>query len=462
MALRSLTLADGNDVRRPQQRTGNGCGKVEAVMTPEAEQIRPACAAFRYPNFRLFQASRFLLVAALEMQSVAVGWQIYEITRRPLDLGLVGLAQFLPGLLLFLLGGHAADRFDRRHVLLACYSSFALCSLAMLAITLRGLHGVAHGVAPVYMVMVAVGLVRVFSSPAGQAFTPLLVPADVFPNAAVWGSSIFNAATILGPVMGGVLYALRGTPVAVYVTASVALAASALLMLAIRVQGVQQLSRGRDWKTVLAGFDYVWRNKLILGTTTLDLFAVLLGGAVALLPVFAREILKAGPGALGLLRAAPGIGAGLMALVMAYVPLRRHAGVKMLCCVASFGAATVVFGLSRNLYLSMFALLVVGAADMVSVIVRATLVQLATPDEMRGRVSAVNVLFIGASNEFGQFESGITAQWMGTVPAVIAGGIGTLVIVALWSLCFPALRRVDRLTQESLAIAAEQNLTETR
>jgi MFS family permease len=428
----------------------------------EAEQNHAAgtadhYAAFHYRNFRLFQAARFLLVAALEMQSVAVGWQIYEITRRPLDLGLVGLAQFLPGLLLFLLGGHAADRFDRRHVLLACYASFALCTLTLLTLTLHGLHGVA----PIYAVMVAVGFVRVFSGPAGQAFTPLLVPAEVFPNAAVWGSSIFNGATILGPVIGGVLYALRGTPVAVYVTAGAAMAASVGLMLGIRVRGVQQLSRGRDWKTVLAGFEYVWRNKLILGTTTLDLFAVLLGGAVALLPVFAREILRAGPAALGLLRAAPGVGAALMALLMAYVPLRRHAGVKMLCCVACFGTATVVFGLSRNLYLSLAALLVVGASDMVSVIVRATLVQLATPDEMRGRVSAVNVLFIGASNEFGQFESGITAQWLGTVPAVIAGGVGTLAIVALWSVLFPALRRVDRLTQESLAIAAEQDLTET-
>jgi MFS family permease len=425
-------------------------------MTSEADQTCPAAAAFGYRNFRLFQAARFLLVAALEMQSVAVGWQIYEITRRPLDLGLVGLAQFLPGLLLFLLGGHAADRFDRRHVLLGCYSSFALCSLGLLAITLRGLHGVA----PMYVVMVAVGLVRVFSGPDGQAFTPLLVPPEVFPNAAVWGSSIFNAATILGPVIGGVLYALRGNPIAVYLAAATALAASFLLMLEIRIQGVQQMSRRHDLRTVLAGFHYVWRNQLILGTTTLDLFAVLLGGAVALLPVFAREILSAGPRALGLLRAAPGVGAALMALVMVYVPLRRHAGVKMLCSVACFGAATVIFGLSRNLYLSMFALVVVGAADMVSVIVRATLVQLATPDEMRGRVSAVNMLFIGASNEFGQFESGITAQWIGTVPAVVAGGLGTLMIVGLWSLLFPALRRVDRLTQESLAIAAEQDLTE--
>lgn len=427
-------------------------------MTNEVSETHAPAAAFHYPNFRLFQAARFLLVAALEMQSVAVGWQIYEITRRPLDLGLAGLAQFLPGLLLFLIGGHVADRFDRRYVLLTCYVSFALCTLALLTITLRGLHAVA----PVYVVLVAVGLVRVFNGPSGQAFAPLLVPAEIFPNAAAWSSSIFNAATILGPVLGGVLYALRGNPLTVYVAAASAMFAGSLLLLAIRIRGVQQLSRGRDWNTVMAGFNYVWRNKLILGTTTLDLFAVLLGGAVALLPVFAREILKAGPRGLGLLRASPGVGAGLMALLLAYAPLRRRAGAKMLCCVALFGAATVVFGLSRNLYLSMFALLIVGAADMVSVIVRATLVQLATPDEMRGRVSAVNMLFIGASNEFGQFESGITAQWMGTVPAVIAGGVGTLVVVALWTLLFPALRRVDRLTQESLAIAAEQDLTETQ
>jgi MFS family permease len=442
-------------------------------MATEAGPTRPAAAAFRYRNFRLFQAARFLVVTALEMQSVAVGWQIYEITRRPLDLGLVGLAQFLPALLLFLVGGHAADRFERRRVLVACYGSFCLCSVALLAISRSGLHWsfvsaaaaaaphASSSAAPFYVVMLAIGLVRVFSGPAGQAFTPLLVPAEVFPNAAAWGSSIFNAATILGPLIGGVLYALHGSPLLVYLMAALALATSVALMLAIRMRSVQQISRGGDWKTVLAGLRYVWRNKLILGTTSLDLFAVLLGGAVALLPVFAREILQTGPRGLGLLRAAPGVGAALTALAITWFPLRRRAGAKMLACVACFGAATVVFGLSRNLYLSIFALLAVGGADMVSVIVRATLVQLATPDEMRGRVSAVNVLFIGASNEFGQFESGVTAQWLGTVPAVVAGGVGTLLIVALWSWLFPALRRVDRLDPQSLAIAAEQDLTET-
>jgi MFS family permease len=311
-------------------------------------------------------------------------------------------------------------------------------------------------------VLVAMGFVRVFNSPAGQAFTPLLVPPEVFPSAAAWSSSIFNAGTILGPVIGGVLYALRGNPVAVYATASTALAASVGLMWAIRVPGMQQMSRARDWNAVLAGFQYVWRNKLILGTTSLDLFAVLLGGAAALLPVFSREILHAGPRGLGLLRAAPGMGAALMAFVLAYAPLRRRVGIKMLGCVAAFGAFTIVFGLSRNLYLSMLALFLVGAADMVSVIVRSTVVQLATPDEMRGRVSAVNSIFIGTSNEFGQFESGLTAQWMGAVPAVIAGGVGTFIVVGLWSWLFPALRHVDCLTPESLAIAAQQDLTDTQ
>jgi MFS family permease len=426
-----------------------------------SQQAEPpaAGAALRYPNFLLFQFARFLLVCGLEMQSVAVGWQIFEITRRPLDLGLVGLVQFLPGLLLFLAGGHVADRFDRRYVLLACYSSFTLCTLALLAITMHGLRGVGA----IYGVMLLIGLIRVFNGPAAQAFAPLLVPASVFPNAAAWGSSIFNTATILGPVIGGVLYALRGTPVNVYETAAAALATSALLVARIRLpHGAQQISGRRDLRSLLGGLQYVWSNKLILAATTLDLFAVLLGGATALLPVFAREILHAGPRGLGILRASPGVGAAVMAISIACFPLRRRAGVRMLVCVAAFGVATVIFAVSRNLYLSVAALFIVGATDMVSVIVRSTIVQLTTPDAMRGRVSAVNMLFIGASNEFGQFESGITAQWMGTVPAVIAGGVGTILVVALWSWLFPALRRVDRLTQESLAIAAEQDLTETQ
>ncbi len=395
---------------------------------------------------------RFLLIAGLEMQSVAVGWQIYEITRRPLDLGLAGLAQFLPGLLLFLVGGHVADRFNRRSVLLTSFSGFTLCALALLAMTLHGMHTVA----PIYVVLVTMGLIRVFNGPAIQAFLPLLVPSEDFPAAAAWAGTTFKIGTILGPVLGGVLYALGDNPVPVYASAAAAMGASVLMLAFIRVQGTQQLAAGRDWHTMLAGLGYVWRNKLILGATTLDLFAVLLGGAVALLPIFSREVLQAGPRGLGILRAAPGAGAALVAFWLAWRPMQRRVGFKMMACVTLFGLATVVFGLSRNLLLSAAALFVVGASDMISVIVRSTLVQLATPDEMRGRVSAVNMLFIGTSNEFGQFESGLTAQWFGAVPAVVLGGVGTLVVVGLWSWLFPSLRKVDHLTEESLAVAAAQ------
>lgn len=419
----------------------------------ESSASHPVRSAFRYPSLYFFLAARFLLTAALEMQSVAVGWHLYEITHRPLDLGLAGLAQFLPSLLLFLVGGHVADRFSRRRVLMACYAGFALCALALLL-----LHDVERA-APIYAVLVGVGLVRVFNSPATQAFGPLLVPPEFFATAAAWYSTASNTANICGPVVGGLLYALYGSPAPVYLTAAVAMLLSLALLFATHTNGTQQFAQRQDWSTVLDGFRYVWRNKLILGSTTLDLFAVLLGGATALLPVFARDILHAGPRGLGLLRAAPGLGAACMALLLANRPLRQHAGQRMLHGVALFGAATLVFGLSHNLALSMLALFVVGASDMVSVLVRATLVQLATPDEMRGRVSAVTVLFIGASNEFGQFESGLTAQWFGAIPAVVAGGLGTLVIVSLWTMLFPGLRRVDQLTPEAIAAAARQTQT---
>ena len=409
-------------------------------------------AAFRYPGFRYFQVARFLVVSAMEMQSVAVGWQVYEITRRPLDLGLVGLAQFLPGIVLFLLGGHVADQFRRNRIVAVCYASFAACSGLLVWFTVHGITTVR----PIYLVLVGVGVVRAFNGPAGQSLMPQLVAAEDFPNAAAWSSSIFNTATILGPVLGGVIYAWKDSPLPVYAIAVVCFMFAFGSALFIKTLQQQRPRGSASLRTVLAGFDYLWHNQIVLGAITLDLFAVLLGGAVALLPVYAREILNVGPWGLGLLRSAPGAGAVLMALVLAYRPLRRKAGAIMLWCVAGFGAATVVFGISRSVGLSLVALLLVGGTDMVSVIVRSTLVQLNTPDEMRGRVSAVNMLFIGASNEFGQFESGITAQWLGTVPAVVWGGIGTLVVVALWTVMFPKLRRVDSLTPE---IAGEPAVT---
>jgi MFS family permease len=300
-------------------------------------------------------------------------------------------------------------------------------------------------------VLLANGTVRAFNGPAGQAFLPLLVPEEFFPKAVAWNSSIVQAAMIGGPVAGGLLYGFAGSPALVYGCAAIEYLAALVALAGIRVRTAGGLRPAASYSMALEGLRYIRRNKMILGAISLDLFAVLLGGAVALLPVYAREIFKIGASGLGLLRSAPGVGAVIMALVVARWPLRRHAGAIMLWCVCGFGVFTVVFGLSRNVALSLAALALIGACDMVSVIVRHTLVQLSTPDEMRGRVSAVNVVFIGASNEVGQFESGITAQWFGTVPAVVLGGLGTIAIVALWAWRFPALRRVDALVRQGRA-----------
>lgn len=423
--------------------------RVLTVSTCQLEQLKTstgsaARVAFSYPNFRLYMTARFLSVVSSEMISVAVGWQIYALTHRPLDLGLAGLAQFAPGVLLFLVAGHTADRHSRQAIIRICYVAFALCAASLLVFTL---HGIAS-VWPIYAVLLGNGTVRAFSGPAGQAFLPQLVKAEHFPNAVTWGSSFFQTATILGPVAGGLIYGFAGNPAPVYASAAVAYSCGLLLVSAIRLQIAPRVRVEREAGVILDGLRYIWRQKLILGCLSLDLFAVLLGGAVALLPVYASEILHIGPNGLGILRAAPGVGAVAVAILLAHYPLRQRAGVSMLYCVAGFGVFTIVFGISHNVVLSLVALVFTGAFDMVSVIVRSTLVQLATPDEMRGRVSAVNMLFIGASNEVGQFESGITAQWFGAVPAVILGGVGTIAIVLAWNWLFPSLRGVDKLVQE--------------
>ena len=407
-----------------------------------------ARAAFRYPNFRYYLSARVLTTTSSEMQAVAVAWQVYSLTHRPLDLGLVGLAQFLPGILLFLVAGHTADRIARQRILQTCCAGFALCSLLLLGLTLHGLSSII----PIYLVLLLNGTVRAFNGPAGQAFLPLLVAEEHFPTAVAWNSSVFQAATIVGPVVGGLLYGFTASPAPVYTCAAIEYLGALLMLTAIRVRIAERRPRALSSGTVLEGLRYIWRHPLILGAISLDLFAVLLGGAVALLPVYAREILKVGASGLGILRSAPGVGAVLMALAVAHWPLRRHAGAVMLWCVCGFGVFTVVFGLSRNLALSLVALALTGACDMVSVIVRHTLIQLSTPDEVRGRVSAVNVVFIGASNEVGQFESGITAQWFGTVPAVVLGGLGTIAIVAIWAWHFPALRQVNELTRPAAPV----------
>jgi MFS family permease len=407
--------------------------------------------AFTHPDFVLFQIARFLIVAAVEMQAVAVGWQVYDITKRALDLGLVGLAQFLPGILLFLVSGHTSDRFERRKVLGACYAGFALCSGLLLVLAERG----THAVRPIYLVLILLGVVRSFNGTASRSILPQLVPEEHFANAVAWNATTFQAATILGPSLGGILYAVFRGPSAVYACAMLTAVGALVSMFRIRTRPQVRRREPMTLKTVFAGLHFIWREKLILGAISLDLFAVLLGGAVALLPVYAREILHTGPWGLGLLRTAPGIGAAVMAVALAHRPLRGRSGPALLWSVAGFGVFTVIFGVSRSLTLSLLALILLGAADMVSVIIRATLVQLRTPDEMRGRVTAVDMIFIGASNELGQFESGVTAQWFGTVPAVVLGGVGTLVVIGLWAWMFPALRRAGELGAINREMAEE-------
>lgn len=402
--------------------------------------------AFSYPNFVAYTLARFFIVLSLEMQSVAVGWQVYEITKRPLDLGYVGLAQFLPGFVLFLFAGHAADLFDRRRLLMVCYGSFALCSALLLVISREA----PRSVHLIYLVLLLLGVVRCFNWPASRALLPLLVPEEHFANAVAWNASTFQVATIAGPAIGGIAYAFFRGPEAVYVMAALTSVLAIAMTRRIQPRPAARPEDAVSLRTVLAGFRFIWEKKLILGSISLDMFAVLLGGAVALLPIYAKEILQTGPWGLGLLRSAPGVGAALMAIVVAHWPIRRRAGMTMLLCVAGFGVLTIVFGISRSLMLSLAALFLLGASDMVSVIIRATLVQVATPDEMRGRVNAVDMLFIGVSNELGEFESGLTAQWFGTVPAVVLGGIGTLIIIAAWAWLFPELRKADQLTVAEL------------
>ena len=413
-------------------------------MADSGEARLAGRVAFTYPAFVLYEVSKFFTVVAMEMQSVAVGWQIYDITHSALDLGYVGLAQFLPGILLFLVSGHAADRFDRRKLLMLCYAGFGVCSALLLLVSL----GHYHSIGPIYGVLVLLGMVRSLNGPVSRALLPQLVAEEHFQNAVAWHSSIFQVGTILGPSLGGLIYALFRGPSSVYAIALACYVLAIACTLRIHFKAKARTREPINLKTVLAGIAYIWKQKVVFGSISLDLFAVLLGGAVALLPVYAREILHTGPWGLGILRSAPGVGAGAMAILLAYRPLRGRVGATMLWCVTAFGIFTIVFGVSRSLIVSLIALVLVGASDMVSVVIRVTLVQTATPDQMRGRVNAVDMIFIGASNELGQFESGLAAHWFGTVPSVILGGIGTLVVTALWAWWFPALRRADSFTAD--------------
>ena len=424
-----------------------------------------AAGAFRSTDFVLYQTARLLVILGAEAQSVAVAWHVYQITHSALDLGYTGLALFLPGIFFVLPAGHFADRYDRRKVILCCYVLQAVCSAMLLWL---GLHRSEH-IWPIYAVLFGIGAGRAFSGPAASALLPSLVPKEHFVNAITWGATIFQIANIAGPALGGLLFAIQFSGRMAYWTGPPIVYAFTLLMLSgflilvsmIRPRIEVTTKKAFSLRTMLAGLEYVWSAKLLLGSISLDLFAVLLGGAVALLPIFSEDILHAGPRGLGLLRAMPSMGALAVSLSLTLRPIKHRAGRRMLVCVAIFGAATVVFGLSRNLWVSIAALIAIGASDMVSVVIRSSILQLATPPEMRGRVSAVNWLFIGASNEFGEFESGVTAHWFGAVRAVVLGGIGSLLVTAASSVLFPKLREADQLTADSLREAdLEQAIAE--
>jgi MFS family permease len=413
-----------------------------------------AGSAFLSRDFRLYQTARLLVILGAEAQTVAVAWQVYKMTGSALDLGLTGLALFIPGLFFMLAAGHVADRYDRRWIILTCYAMQALCTFALLWFAI---HGIAR-VWPIYAVLLGIGLGRAFSGPAASALLPSLVPKEHFVNAITWGATIFQFANIAGPMVGGILLPLsfpgklssfNGAAV-VYAFTLMTLLAFLALVGSMRTRPARVVKNAFNLDTMLAGFKYVWQAKLLLGSISLDLFAVLLGGAAALLPIYAADILHVGPKGFAVLRAMPSVGALAISLVMTVRPIKRDAGKLMLVCVGIFGAATVVFGLSRTMWISLVALVIIGASDMVSVVVRSSILQLATPPEMRGRVSAVNWLFIGASNEFGEFESGVTAQWWGAVRAVVVGGIGSMMVTAAASVLFPALRNADALSAESL------------
>ena len=399
-------------------------------------------SVLRHRNFTLYLTARTLATLAVQMQNVAIGWQVYSMTHNLFDLGLIGLAQFAPFLLLILIAGHAADRYDRRNLIAIALAAQLLCGLTLLAFTMAGLGTVW----PVFAVLVLFGSARAFMGPATQAILVNLVPPESFSKAVALSSSSFHVAVILGPTLGGLFY-LAG-PKTVYIISSALLVAAVVMM--CMVKSVKQPSNREPatWHTVLEGLRFVRSRPVVLGAISLDLFAVLFGGATALLPALAQDVLHAGPTGLGMLRTAPGIGAALCSIALAFFPITRRVGLWMFGGVAVFGAGTLVLGATSTFIVALVALFLMGAGDMISVYVRHLLVQYETPDAIRGRVSAVNSVFIGASNELGEFESGVTAGWMGLTRAILFGGAATLAVTGLWAWLFPVLSRMDRFPHE--------------
>jgi MFS family permease len=396
----------------------------------------------RQPSFAKFWCSRILSTASFQMLSVAIGWQMYDLTDSAFALGMVGLAQFVSMVLLTLLVGDMADRYDRRTIVCLCQVVEG-CAAGVLAV---GSSAGWLGRDGIYAVAAVVGACRAFENPTMAALVPMLVPRAMVQQATAWSASANQAAQIVGPALGGLLYALG--PATVYATGAAGLLTAGLLIRLIRIDRTRPTPAPPTLRSLVSGLVFVWRSPVLLGTLSLDLFAVLLGGATALLPIFARDILQSGPWTLGLLRSAPAVGALAMSVVLARRRLRRALGPLLFGALAVYGVATMVFAVSTSLPLSLAALAVAGAADVVSVVIRFSLVQLQTPDAMRGRVSAVNALFIGTSNQLGEFESGVLAALMGAVAATLVGGLGTLVVAGVWIYLSPSLWRLRTLEEE--------------
>jgi MFS family permease len=394
---------------------------------------------FKQQAFLRFWLARVFTIIAFQMQVVAVGWQIYSLTNNPMDLGWVGLAQFLPAFFLMLVVGQVADRYDRRRIA-------AICQIAMAVLTaILCIASWNDGLTRewIFILVMLIGTAKAFESPSMSALLPSLVPGQVLPRAISLSSSAMQAAFIIGPALGGIIYVFG--PAVVYGISTLLFVFAALAMTSINSTRQVPKKEKVDLQTILAGIHFIRRKPVVLGAISLDLFAVLLGGATALLPIFAKDILHTGPWGLGVLRAAPAFGALLMSGYLAWRPIERNTGPVMFIAVAIFGLATMVFGTSTSFFISLTALFILGASDMISVVIRSSLIQLETPDDMRGRVSAVNFLFIGTSNQLGEFESGLTASWWGARSAVLVGGLGTIGIVGLWVYLFPALAKRDKL-----------------
>ena len=404
-------------------------------MNPASES---SSGLIRQRPFVLFWLARLVSTMGYQILALTIGWQIYEITNSAFDLGLVGLIQFVPAVLLTLLSGHVADRYDRRLIVRTAQGVYAFAAAIITTAILAGVLGRDLLFAAVFMI----GCARAFEMPTAHALAPTLVPSPLISRAVAAWTSASQVAVICGPALGGLIYAFN--PLLVGVICLVFFGCSVALVTLVQSKGPPPAQERPTFASVLAGFDYIRTRRRLLGVITLDLFVVILGGATALLPIYARDILAVGPIGLGLLRSAPAVGALLTAIILSRAPIERHIGRKMFAVVGIFGMTTIVFGLSTWFPLSLLSLAVLGASDAVSIVIRFSLVQIETPDEKRGRVSAINYLFVGSSNTLGEFESGLVAAWLGAMPSVVIGGLGSLLVAGVWMLLFPDLRRIDR------------------